>query len=122
MKNETVVAKPVVPAVAVTTVTVPAPELKPIQTKHLAIQFGMKATQLRRILRSMPEYADGVHTNYAWAVNDPAIGRIAARIKAIADKKVEAARQAQLAIEAKAKADASAKEALNAALAASVKA
>jgi len=37
-----------------------------LQTKHLAAKYGMKPIQLRRILRSMPAYADGVHTNYAW--------------------------------------------------------
>lgn len=59
----------------------------PIQTKHLAKDFGIKATALRRILRSMPEYADGVHTNYRWAENDKRIPLIKAQIaKAAADK------------------------------------
>jgi hypothetical protein len=100
MKNQSqVTTHPVTPvtAAASTTVTpttvtpVPTPELRPIQTKHLAIKFGMKATQLRRYLRNMPEYADGVHTNYRWLENDPAIDRIGTAIrKAQADKAARA--------------------------------
>ena len=69
----------------------------PIQTKHLAKEFGIKATALRRILRSMPEYADGVHTNYRWAEGDKRIPLIKAQIeKAAADKlaRAKAAKEA----------------------------
>ena len=76
----------------------------PIKAKHLALRFGMKATALRRILRSMPEYADGVHTNYAWAEKDPRIAAIAAKIQQLKKEKEDRATAARLALEARAKA------------------
>lgn len=72
--------------------------LKPIRTKHLAIKFGMKATMLRRILRSMPAYADGVHTNYSWSENDPAITAIQAQINKLTKEKEERAKAAKAAL------------------------
>ena len=82
------------------TVTTPATtEVMPIQTKHLASRFGMKATQLRRVLRAMPEYADGVHTNYRWAENDKRIADIAAAVKKLADDKAARAAAAKKALE-----------------------
>lgn len=72
-----------------------------LKTKHVASHFGIKPVQLRRVLRSMPRYADGVHTNYRWAM--PAdksliaeIGKaITARAAAAENAKTEA--QAKLA-------------------------
>lgn len=84
-----------------TTAATPATELKPIQTKHLAAKFGIKATALRRILRSMPAYADGVHTNYRWAENDPKIADIDAQIKKLAKDKQERAAAAKAALDAR---------------------
>lgn len=78
-----------------TTPETTTPDLKPIQTKHLAVKFNMKATALRRILRSMPEYADGVHTNYRWAENDKSIQRIAAKIQELAAEKAKRAAAAK---------------------------
>lgn len=73
-----------------------------LRTKHLASKFKIKATHLRRILRSMPAYADGVHTNYKWAEGDTkALAAIEAAIKAAADKKIEAAAKAKAALAAK---------------------
>jgi hypothetical protein len=76
----------------------------PIKTKHLASQFGIKATALRRVLRSMPEYADGVHTNYRWAEKDPRIAQIKAAIDKQAADKLIRAKAAREALEARAKA------------------
>jgi len=73
----------------------------PIQTKHLAAKFKMKATALRRVLRSMPAYADGVHTNYRWAENDKAIDAIAAAIKKLAEAKAARAIAAKAALAAR---------------------
>jgi hypothetical protein len=95
-----------------TTTTTPATEATalPIQTKHLAVKFGMKATALRRVLRSMPEYADGVHTNYRWAENDPKIKTIELAIAKLAKDKEDRAAAAKAALESrKAKAEAQAK-------------
>lgn len=78
-----------------------AAELKPLRTKHLAAKFGMKATALRRVLRSMTEYADGVHTNYSWAEKDPAIARIEAAIKKAQEDKAKRAEAAKLALQAR---------------------
>lgn len=47
-----------------------------LTTTELAERFGITPKQLRVVLRSMPEYADGVHTRYRWSENDPAIERI----------------------------------------------
>ena len=73
----------------------------PIQTKHLAVKFGMKATTLRRVLRSMPEYADGVHTNYRWAENDKRIDAIARQINKLAQDKAKRAETAKAALAAR---------------------
>ena len=92
------------------------PAIKPIQTKHLAAKFGMKATALRRVLRSMPDYADGVHTNYRWSENDPAIAKIKTAIDKLATEKIARAKAAKEALDKRAaalalqaKADASVK-------------
>jgi hypothetical protein len=73
----------------------------PIQTKHLAAKFGVKATALRRILRTMPAYADGVHTNYRWAEDDKRIADIAKAIKKVEDDKAARATAAKLALAAR---------------------
>ena len=83
-----------------------------LKTKHLAAKFGLKPTALRRKLRDMPEYADGVFTRYSWqGWSDPMIAKIEAKIEA--DKKAaqEAAAKAKAELEAKAKAEANAKAA-----------
>lgn len=85
----------------VTPVT-PAKTLKPIRTKHLAAKFGIKATMLRRVLRSMPAYADGVHTNYAWAEKDPAIDAIEQQLKKLAAEKLAREKAAKAALDARA--------------------
>lgn len=77
------------------------PAIMPIQTKHLAAQFKVKATMLRRVLRSMPAYADGVHTNYRWAENDKRIADIALALKKVEDDKVKRAAAAKLALAAR---------------------
>lgn len=84
-----------------TNITAPATEtaILPIQTKHLAVKFNLKPTALRRILRSMKEYADGVHTNYRWAENDPRIAQIAAQIAQLNKAKTDRAAAAKLALE-----------------------
>ena len=85
------------------TETTPATEtLKPIRTKHLAAKFGIKATMLRRVLRSMPAYADGVHTNYAWAEKDPAIDAIEQQLKKLAAEKLAREKAAKAALDARA--------------------
>ena len=77
-----------------------------LKTKHLAAKFGLKPTALRRVLRSMPEYADGVHTNYAWqGESDPAIAKIAAAIKTRKEEAEKKAIAAKAALAAKAEAD-----------------
>jgi hypothetical protein len=74
----------------------------PLRTKHLAAQFGMKPVALRRILRTMPQYADGVHTNYKWSEKDPAIPLIGAAIKKLAEEKAARAKAAKAALDARA--------------------
>lgn len=68
-----------------------------LTTKHLAARFNMKGTQLRRILRSMQDYADGVHTNYRWDEKADAnkIKAIEAKIKDLAAKKQARAAEAK---------------------------
>jgi hypothetical protein len=73
----------------------------PIQTKHLAVRFGIKTTQLRRVLRSMPEYADGVHTNYRWAENDKRISAIESQIKKLEKDKFDRKAAATAALESR---------------------
>lgn len=113
MKNAT--SKTATTTPTTTPATTAAPEM-PLKTKHLAAKFGMKATQLRRVLRSMPAYADGVHTNYRWTENDARIADIEAAIKRLADEKASRATAAKAALAARvakaaaeAKADAAAK-------------
>lgn len=77
-------------------------EVMPIQTKHLASKFGIKATALRRILRSMPDYADGIHTNYRWSENDKRIAAIGVAIKKMADEKTARAKAAKEALDKRA--------------------
>ena len=86
-----------------TKTTTPSAEtaIMPIQTKHLAAQFKVKATMLRRVLRSMPAYADGVHTNYRWAENDKRIADIALALKKVEDDKAKRAAAAKLALAAR---------------------
>jgi hypothetical protein len=78
-----------------------APAILPIQTKHLAARFKMKATALRRILRNMPAYADGVHTNYRWAEKDPRIADIELAIKKLVEDKATRAKAAKAALDAR---------------------
>lgn len=73
----------------------------PIQTKHLAAKFNMKTATLRRVLRSMPEYADGVHTNYRWAEKDKRIDAIEKQIVKMAKEKTERAAAAKAALDAR---------------------
>lgn len=64
-----------------------------LTTRHIAAMAKIKPTQLRRVLRSMTEYNDGMHTNYSWVEGDPMIDKIIARVHARAqaatDKKLE---------------------------------
>lgn len=70
-----------------------------LRTKHVAAKFGLKPMHLRRILRSMPTYADGVHTNYAWDPADTkALAAIEAAIKKAADDKAKRAEAAKAAL------------------------
>jgi hypothetical protein len=102
--------------------TAAVPAIKPITTKHLCIKFGMKGTALRRILRTMDPYADGVHTNYAWTSLDcPEVKAIEARLKALQAAKVERAKAAQAALAARVAATEAAKKADAAATAAATK-
>lgn len=39
---------------------------KVLTTRDLGKKFNIKPTYLRRILRSMVEYNDGIHTKYSW--------------------------------------------------------
>jgi mannitol-1-phosphate/altronate dehydrogenase len=90
-----------------TTTAIETPVLK---TKHLAAKFNMKPTALRRVLRSMPEYADGVHTNYSWqGESDPRISRIAEAIKKQEEDRKARAAKAKEELAAKAKAEDQAK-------------
>lgn len=82
----------------------------PIRAKHLAAKFNLKPTTLRRILRNMPEYADGVHTNYRWAEKDPRIGRIEAAVKQARTEREAKAKAAKEALDARVKAAAKAAE------------
>lgn len=67
-----------------------------LRTKHVAGMLNIKPVALRRILRSMPRYADGVHTNYRWDPKDSkAIEEIRAQMKVLADKKAKAAEAAK---------------------------
>jgi hypothetical protein len=74
----------------------------PLRTKHIAAQFGLKPVALRRILRTMPQYADGVHTNYKWAEKDPTIPLIGQAIKKLTEEKAARAKAAKAALDARA--------------------
>jgi|SRR5579859_3106414 len=76
-------------------------EIMPIQTKHLAAKFGIKPTTLRRILRTMPEYNDGLHTNYRWAEDDARIDAIAQKLQEIEEEKQARTVAARAAMEAR---------------------
>lgn len=52
-----------------------------LNTSDLAKRFGVTPLVLRRILRSMPKYADGVPTKYAWDNADPIISEIEALVE-----------------------------------------
>lgn len=82
------------------TPAMPATELRPLRTKHVAAQFKLKPVALRRVLRNMTEYADGVHTNYSWAENDPMLKKIEAAIKSSNDKRDKAKADAKAKLEA----------------------
>jgi len=57
-----------------------------LTTQHVAAKFGLTPVALRRVLRSMPEYADNIRTNYRWQVwDDKAIAKIDAAIKTAKD-------------------------------------
>lgn len=83
-----------------TTKTAPATDSKPLRTKHVAQKFGLKPVSLRRVLRSMNEYADGVHTNYRWAENDPMLPKIAAAIETHRKRSEKAKAEAQARLKA----------------------
>ena len=79
---------------------IPAPAL--LKTAHIAKRHGMRPQALRRILRAMPDYADGVFTRYGWDPTNPKhaaqLTAIDARIKQLNAAKIEAATAAQAAI------------------------
>ncbi len=81
--------------------TTPTVDILPIRTSHLAKRFGIKATALRRVLRSMPDYADGVHTNYRWAENDKRISAIEKQLKELEKQKTEREAAAKAALAAR---------------------
>lgn len=81
--------------------TAPAADTMPIKTSHLAKRFNIKATALRRVLRSMPEYADGVHTNYRWAENDKRIDAIGKKLAEVEQQRKDRKLAAQAALKAK---------------------
>ena len=83
---------------AATATTTPAPSAQTepnLTTKHVAAKFGLKPIQLRRVLRSMAEYADGVHTNYRWTDKDPMLPKIEAAIKARAAQRAASKEEAK---------------------------
>ncbi|HWY68082.1 MAG TPA: AbrB/MazE/SpoVT family DNA-binding domain-containing protein [Terriglobales bacterium] len=53
-----------------------------VTPKELAAQLRMTEKQVRRFLRSMPFYDDGIYTKYEWSKHDPILPRIAASINA----------------------------------------
>lgn len=71
-------------------------ETTTLKTKQVAAQFKIKPVQLRRVLRSMKRYADGVHTNYRWTLpgDEKVIAEIgtaiALRAKEAAERKAAA--------------------------------
>jgi AbrB family looped-hinge helix DNA binding protein len=53
-----------------------------VTPKELAAQLRMTEKQVRRFLRSMPLYDDGIYTKYEWSKQDPMLPRIAASLNA----------------------------------------
>jgi len=53
-----------------------------VRTKDLAAQLKVTEKHIRRVLRSMPEYDDGIYTKYEWSKNDPMLSRITGSMKA----------------------------------------
>lgn len=84
-----------------TTPATTSPTTPVLRTKHLAIKFGIKATQLRRYLRAMPAYADGVHTNYSWPEGDKRIADIEKHIAKAVQEKAQRAEAAKAALAAR---------------------
>lgn len=57
---------------------------KVFTTKEMALELGMNGKQLRRYLRKMEKYNDGIYTRYAWTKKD--YDKIVKAIKATIDK------------------------------------
>ena len=53
-------------------------------TKEMANALGMNGKQLRRYLRKMEKYNDGIYTRYAWTKSD--FDKIVKAIKGTIDK------------------------------------
>lgn len=53
-----------------------------IRTKDLSAQLKLTQKHIRRILRSLPLYDDGVYTKYAWLKDDPELPKVSALIAA----------------------------------------
>ena len=53
-------------------------------TKDLADQLSISPRQLRRFLRSMPEYDDGVYTRYRWTTDE--LPKVSTEIRGRADR------------------------------------
>jgi hypothetical protein len=73
-----------------------ANEVEVLTTKQVAPLVGIATPmKLRRILRAMPQYADGKHTNYRWnGPKDPMIAEIRKFIAARKAQEAEAAKAA----------------------------
>jgi len=63
-------------------------EEKVYTTKDMALALGMNGKQLRRKLRAMEKYNDGIYTRYAWTKSQ--YDAIVKQIKAGGEKKEEA--------------------------------
>jgi hypothetical protein len=98
--------KPVAPVATIvqaapTVLTGPSVAQPIFTTFHVAQKFGMTGVALRRVLRSMPEYADGVHTAYRWVSiddADPIMTRIAEAIGLRSAQRAAAQQAAQAAL------------------------
>lgn len=62
-------------------------------TKEMAASLGMTGKQLRRHLRGMEKYNDGIYTRYAWTKKD--FDRIVKAIKAKLDGKKQDKQEAK---------------------------
>lgn len=72
-----------------------------LKTKEVAEKFGITPVALRRVLRTMPEYADGVHTNYKWDEKDTkALRSIETAIAKVKKDKEAKAKEAKAKLEA----------------------